>query len=60
MKLEREKVAASELSMLDRREIRVDLLPAHSGITAALRRAFEAAASEPCERDFAELLRRLN
>ena len=27
---------------------------------AALRRAFEAAAAEPCDRDFAELLRKLN
>lgn len=46
--------------MLDRRVIRVDTPPAHAGITAALRRAFEEAASEPCDRDFAELLRRLN
>jgi len=45
---------------MDRREIRVDVQPTHAGITAALRRAFEAAASEPCDRDFAELLRRLN
>ena len=45
---------------LDRRIIRVDLPPAHAGITAALRRAFEAAAVEPCDRDFAELLRKLN
>jgi hypothetical protein len=48
------------LSDMDRRVIRVDSPPAHAGITAALRRAFEAAASEPCDRDFAELLRRLN
>lgn len=46
--------------MMDRRVIRVDVPPTHAGITAALRRAFEAAASEPCDRDFAELLRRLN
>jgi len=45
---------------LDRRIIRVDLPPAHAGITAALRRAFEAAAAEPCDRDFAELLRKLH
>jgi hypothetical protein len=45
---------------MDRQVIRVDILPTHAGITAALRRAFEAAASEPCDRDFAELLRRLN
>ena len=45
---------------MDRRIIRVDIPPAHAGITAALRRAFEAGASEPSDRDFAELLRKLN
>ena len=60
MKLERETVAASGLDRMDRRVIRVDIPPAHAGITAALRRAFEAAASEPSDRDFAELLRKLN
>ena len=45
---------------MDRRLIRVDVQPSHAGIMSALRRAFEAAASEPCERDFADLLRRLN
>ena len=60
MKLERENVAASELDSMDRRVIRVDIPPAHAGVTAALRRVFEAAASEPCDRDFAELLRKLN
>ena len=60
MKLERENVTAPELNSLDRRVIRVDVSPAQAGITAALRRAFEAAASEPCDRDFAELLRKLN
>jgi hypothetical protein len=60
MKLEREDVTAPELNTMDRRVIRVDIPPAHAGITAALRRAFEAGASEPCDRDFAELLRRLN
>jgi hypothetical protein len=45
---------------LDRRLIQVENPSAHAGITAALRRAFEAAASEPCDRDFAELLRKLN
>jgi hypothetical protein len=34
--------------------------PEHSGVMAALRRAFQAAASEPCDRDFADLLRKLN
>jgi hypothetical protein len=60
MKLERESVSAAEVPRMDRRVILVDVPPTHAGITAALRRAFEAAASEPCERDFAELLRRLN
>ena len=45
---------------MDRRIIRVDVPSAHAGITAALRRAFEAAASEPSSRDFDDLLRRLN
>jgi hypothetical protein len=52
--------AGSELRSHDRRIIQVDLPPAHAGIMAALRRAFEAAASEPCDRDFSDLLRRLN
>jgi hypothetical protein len=52
-------MTAAELNM-DRRIIRVDIPPAHAGITAALRRAFEAAAAEPCDRDFGELLRQLN
>lgn len=60
MKLEREHVTASELSAMDRRLIQVDIPPAHAGIMAALRRAFEAAASEPSDRDFADLLRKLN
>jgi len=45
---------------MDRRIIRVDIPPVHAGIMAALRRAFEAVAAEPCDRDFTELLRRLN
>jgi hypothetical protein len=60
MKLEPKKLAGADLNTMDRRVIRVDIPPAHAGITAALRRAFEAAASEPCDRDFAELLRKLN
>jgi hypothetical protein len=60
MKLERDSLAASEMNSMDRRVIRVDMPPTHAGITAALRRAFEAAASEPADRDFADLLRRLN
>ena len=60
MKMERESVLLSELNSMDRQVIRVDMPPTHAGITAALRRAFEAAAHEPCDRDFADLLRRLN
>ena len=53
-------VPAAEFNTIDRRVIQVEIPPAHAGITAALRRAFEAAATEPCDRDFAELLRNLN
>ena len=60
MKSERENVAALELNTMDRQVIRVGTPPAHDGITAALRRAFEAAAWEPSDRDFAEMLRKLN
>jgi hypothetical protein len=60
MKAESETLAAAELNNMDRRIIHVDIPPAHAGITAALRRAFEAAATEPCDRDFAEILRQLN
>ena len=60
MKLERESGSTPDLNAIDRRVIRVDMRPTQAGITAALRRAFEAAASEPCDRDFAELLRSLN
>ena len=59
MSSEYEHSTAADLNM-DRRIIRVDIPPAHTGITAALRRAFQAAAEEPCDRDFSELLRRLN
>jgi len=58
--MERGTISTSELNTMDRRVIRVDMSPTQAGITAALRRAFEAAASEPCDRDFADLLRRLN
>ena len=60
MNLDREKDRQPESSIMDRRLIRVDIPSGHAGITAALRRAFEAAASEPSDRDFAELLRQLN
>ena len=45
---------------VDRRIIRVEAPPEHAGVMAALRRAFEDATREPCERDFADLLRQLN
>ena len=60
MNVEHESSADKESSCVDRRLIRVDVPPAHAGIMAALRRAFEAAPSEPSDRDFAELLRKLN
>ena len=60
MKFQRDEDSMRELDAMDRRIIRVDMQSAHAGITAALRRAFEAAASEPCDRDFNELLRKLN
>jgi hypothetical protein len=55
-----EDIAATDVTMIDRQVIRVDFPPTQAGIMAALRCAFEAAAAEPCDRDFAELLRRLN
>jgi len=51
---------SSETMDMDRKVIRVDFPSANDGITAALKRAFAAAAGEPCDRDFEELLRRLN
>jgi hypothetical protein len=50
--------AATENSM-DRRIIRVELPPAHAGVTAALRRAFAAVPPAPAESEFDELLSRL-
>jgi len=60
MKLEHENPAVADVNAMDRQVIRVDVPPTHAGIAAALRRAFQAAASEPCDRDFDELLRSLN
>ena len=60
MKLERDIISGSERSVMDRRLIQVDMAPTQAGIAAALRRAFEAAASEPYGHDFADLLRLLN
>ena len=44
----------------DRQLIRVDLPQSRDGIAAALRRAFQAAATEPSAHDFEALLARLN
>jgi hypothetical protein len=59
MKVDRDVLSPSDLNAMDRRLIQVDLTPTQAGITAALRRAFEAAAAEPCTH-FDDLLRRLN
>jgi len=59
MDTERGSTAAKDINM-DRRIIRVDIPPAHAGITAALRRAFSPVNEDPCEQDFSDLLRRLN
>jgi len=55
-----QKSMATSAMELDRRPIRVDVPPEHAGVMAALRRAFQAAANEPSDRDFADLLRKLN
>lgn len=45
---------------LEERIIRVDVPSVHAGITAALRRAFAPMDDDCRDRDFDELLRRLN
>lgn len=60
MKTEHGNSDLPELDALDRQLIRVDIPPSHAGITAALRRAFKAAAAEPSDIDFHDLLRKLN
>jgi hypothetical protein len=47
-------------STRDRELIRLDSASDHFGITAALRRAFAEPPSEPIDRDFEELLLKLN
>jgi hypothetical protein len=44
---------------MDRRIIRVELPPAHAGVTAALRRAFASVPAGQEDRQFEELLARL-
>jgi hypothetical protein len=51
--------AAAEDASRDRRVIRVELPPAHAGVTAALRRAFGALPNSHVDRQFDELLSRL-
>jgi hypothetical protein len=55
-----DKTMATHAMDLDRRPIRIEMPPEHAGVMAALRRAFQAAANEPSDRDFADLLRKLN
>jgi hypothetical protein len=59
MKAQAQHKPMTEFNM-DRRVIRVDIPPAHAGITAALRRAFEAGGEDRADRDFSELLRQLH
>lgn len=59
MKAQQKKMTTATIDM-DRRPIRIDIPPEHAGVMAALRRAFQAAANEPSDRDFAEILRKLN
>lgn len=59
MKAKQKKMTTATIDM-DQRPIRIDIPPEHAGVMAALRRAFQAAANEPSDRDFAELLRKLN
>jgi len=59
MNAERQQDWTGKISM-DSKAIRVDLPQSHDGIAAALRRAFQAAASEPSAHDFEALLARLN
>jgi hypothetical protein len=51
--------AVGSNNQLDRRIIRVELPPAHAGVTAALRRAFAAVPAGGEDRQFEELLARL-
>jgi len=54
------KAAAVEVNgSSDRRIIRVELPPAHAGVTAALRRAFASVPAGGEDRQFDELLARL-
>lgn len=54
-----EKAAAADKDQMDRRIIRVELPPAHAGVTAALRKAFAAAPVANSDHEFDDLLSRL-
>jgi hypothetical protein len=51
--------AVANSDSMDRRIIRVELPPAHAGVTAALRRAFASVPASDEERHFQDLLARL-
>jgi hypothetical protein len=51
--------AVEQNDSMDRRIIRVELPPAHAGVTAALRRAFASVPAASDDRQFDELLARL-
>jgi len=59
-RMKAKKAMATASIDLDRRPIQLDMPPEHAGVMRALRRAFQTAADEPSDRDFAELLRKLN
>ena len=54
-----QKMARAHKTM-ERRMIRVELPSAHAGVNAALHRAFAVVQRQPLERDFDDLLKRLN
>jgi hypothetical protein len=59
-KMKSHKSMATTFTEQDRQPICLDMPPEHVGVMTALRRAFQAAAEEPSDRDFAELLKKLN
>ena len=59
MKTDLPQMAAAKDDSMDRRIIRVELPPAHAGVTAALRRAFAGVPPAQGEPAFEDLLARL-
>jgi hypothetical protein len=59
MKSDEPSCSAEDVSF-ERKLIRVDIPPAHAGVTAALRRAFAPVEDRECDREFDELLKQLN